>query len=75
MTREQAATFLVRYGEVMGVTWQMRQETIAFTDRDAMHAYAKEAVELCSRVGILAGIPTAASGRCAPSPGRKRPRC
>ena len=57
VTREQAATFLVRYGEVMGVTWQMRQETIAFTDRDAMHAYAKEAVELCSRVGILAGYP------------------
>ena len=57
VTREQAATFLARFAGVMNLTLEAVQEPVAFTDRDAIHSYARGSVDACSQAGILAGYP------------------
>ena len=57
VTREQAATFLARFARVMERTLEAVQEPVAFTDRDVIHSYARDAVDACSQAGILAGYP------------------
>ena len=57
VTREQAATFLVRYAQVMGLELEPVQAAVEFTDGGSISGYARQAVALCSQAGILEGYP------------------
>lgn len=57
VTREQAATFLIRYAEYMELNLPQDQEVPAYTDASAISRWARVAVEGCSAAGILVGYP------------------
>ena len=57
VTREQAATFLARYAKHMHITLPQENPASSYTDAEKISDYAREAIELCSRAGILNGYP------------------
>ncbi len=57
VTREQAAAFLIRYTEYMGLELPQDQEVPTYADASAISSWARIAVEGCSAAGILAGYP------------------
>ena len=57
VTREQAATLLVRYAAYMGLELSQDKEVPDYTDADEISAWARAAVESCGAAGILSGYP------------------
>ena len=55
VTREQLATILYRYSEKKGVDMSVRGDMSGFVDRDAISAYAKEAVAWAVGMGLVSG--------------------
>lgn len=55
VTREQMCTLLVRYATFAGVELQENVEKITFADADKISNYAKQAVEICQKAGIVNG--------------------
>ena len=60
VTREQMATFIVRYCAAMNITLPETVEAQEFTDADKIGDYAKEAVATCQLAGIFNGSETGA---------------
>lgn len=60
VTREQMATFIVRYCAAMNITLPETVEAQEFTDADKIGDYAKDAVAVCQRAGIFNGSETGA---------------
>lgn len=60
ITREQMATFMVRYANIFGCQLQTISDSTvdAFVDIDTVNSYAVEAVEVMRRTGILNGRAT-----------------
>ena len=57
VTREQAATLLIRYAEYMDLDLPQDKDVPAYTDADEIASWARVAVEGCSAAGILSGYP------------------
>lgn len=57
MTREQAATMLVRYADTMGLYLRQTVEAQTFTDESAIQGWAKDAVLLLQMAQVLSGYP------------------
>lgn len=55
VTREQLATILYRYSEKKGMDMTIRGDLSGFTDRDAISAYAKDAVAWAVGMGLVSG--------------------
>lgn len=57
VTREQAATMLVRYADTMGLYLRQTVEAQTFTDESAIQGWAKDAVLLLQMAQVLSGYP------------------
>lgn len=55
VTREQLATILYRYSEKKGMDMTIRGDMSGFADRDAISAYAKDAVAWAVGMGLVSG--------------------
>lgn len=55
VTREQLAAILYRYGEKKGLDMTIRGDMSGFADRDAISAYARDAVAWAVGVGLVSG--------------------
>lgn len=54
VTREQAATFLYRFGEVMGMDLTAH-DALTFADADSVSGWAKQAVQWAASAGLMEG--------------------
>lgn len=73
VTREQAATMLVRYADTMGLYLRQTVEAQTFTDESAIQGWAKDAVLLLQMAQVLSGYPGWAVPACQEHhPGPKR---
>lgn len=54
--RQQICTMIVRYAKFAGIVLDERVEKKAFNDESRIQNYAKEAVEICQRAGIIDGM-------------------
>jgi hypothetical protein len=57
ITRQDLAVILTRYAEYKGFTLAAAREYAAFGDDNAVSDYARAAVEICYRAGIISGKP------------------
>lgn len=55
ITREQMVAMLYSYTKAMGINLPQIKEEINFTDSDQISEYAKEAVKIMQRAGIIGG--------------------
>ncbi len=64
ITREQMAVFLVRFAEAYGYEFESIREDVpeAFDDMDTVAPFAREAVDMMRRCGLLTGRLNAAGG-------------
>jgi len=56
ITREQAATVLMRAAKAFGLTLDTTVDAAAFADGNEISSYAKEAVTAMQKAGILSGV-------------------
>ena len=54
--RQQICVMLVRYAEYAGITLDAKTDEMTFTDADRIQNYAKEAVVICQKAGIIDGM-------------------
>ena len=54
--RQQICTMIVRYAKFAGIVLDERVEKKTFNDESRIQNYAKEAVEICQRAGIIDGM-------------------
>ena len=54
--RQQICVMLVRYANNVGVTLETRVDEMVFADAERIQNYAKEAVVICQRAGIIDGM-------------------
>jgi hypothetical protein len=57
ITRQDLAVILTRYAEYKGFTLAAAREYAAFGDDNAVSDYARAAVEICYRAGVISGKP------------------
>lgn len=55
VTREQAATMMIRFADFTGIELETVQSAISFADADQISNYAKDAVKRCVMAGIVNG--------------------
>ena len=54
--RQQICVMLVRYANNIGVTLETRVDEMVFADAERIQNYAKEAVVICQKAGIIDGM-------------------
>ena len=55
ITREQMAVMMYNYAKIMGITLVQINEELSFADSSEISEYAKEAVNIMQRAGIISG--------------------
>ena len=55
VTREQMCALVLRYLNYLGMDLSAKGDEIAFKDADQISAWAKDAVDLCSSIGLING--------------------
>lgn len=56
VTRQQMCVMLVRYCDYLGITLEETVDAVTFKDETKIQAYAKDAVYICQRAGIIKGV-------------------
>ena len=54
--RQQICVMIVRYAEYAGITLDAKVDEMVFADETSVKNYAKEAVVICQRAGIIDGM-------------------
>ena len=54
--RQQMCVMLVRYADFTGIDFEMKEPPKSFADEAQIQNYAKNAVDICQRAGIISGM-------------------